>query len=297
MSTVKQRLAEEVLPVEAYLRECLKGRHIPCELVTAMEYSLLAGGKRVRPALCLACGKLFGLAAEPMLPFVSALELIHTYSLIHDDLPALDNDDLRRGRPSNHKKFDEATAILAGDGLLTEAFVLMSRTARDLPAERVLTALGLVAEAAGAAGMVGGQELDMLYTGKPGLVRLEDLRYMHALKTGALLKASCLSGAILAGAGAEDLKRVESFGRHLGAAFQIMDDVLDEVGDEASLGKPVGSDREQGKSTYPSLLGLEESKRLAAEHIDEALAELEPYSGETAGFLRELARYIVDRAS
>jgi len=214
---VKEWLAREGLEVEAYLRQCLKGRHIPCELVTSMEYSLLAGGKRLRPVLCLTCARLFGLEAGSVLPFALALEMIHTYSLIHDDLPAMDNDALRRGKPSNHKQFGEATALLAGDGLLTEAFFFMARAGDNLPAGRVLRAMALVAEAAGAAGMVGGQMLDMLYTGRGG-TSLEELRSMHSLKTGALLKVSCLSGAVLAGAGDEDLGNMEVFGRETGIA-------------------------------------------------------------------------------
>ena len=229
------------------------------------------------------------------MPFAASLEMIHTYSLIHDDLPAMDDDDLRRGKPSNHKQFDEATAILAGDGLLTEAFGFMAEA--EAPAADVVEAISLMAKSAGSGGMVGGQAVDISYTGRDG-VTLEELKIMHSMKTGALILSACKSGAILAkGAGAteDDVRRAEEYGRLIGVAFQIVDDVLDIVGDEASLGKPVGSDEELGKSTYPSLIGLEESKALARKYVNEAVELLKPYSGEEAELLTELAQYIVDR--
>ncbi|MBN2141193.1 MAG: polyprenyl synthetase family protein [Desulfovibrionaceae bacterium] len=293
----KAELAARAGQVDAFLAGCLKGRGFPAGLLEAMEYSLLAGGKRLRPVLTLTWAGLLGLDRESALPFASGLELIHTYSLIHDDLPAMDDDDLRRGRPSNHKKFGEASAILAGDGLLTEAFGLMcaSGLARGLPADRVLRATSVLAAAAGAGGMVGGQALDMEYTGRPGL-GLDELRTMQAMKTGALITAACLCGAMLSGAGPEDLSRAEAYGRAVGVAFQIVDDILDVVGDQKALGKPVGSDQEKGKSTYPALVGLEESRRLAGVHADRALSSLAPYSGPDAEFLRDLARFIVHRA-
>ncbi|MBG0777177.1 MAG: polyprenyl synthetase family protein [Desulfovibrionaceae bacterium] len=299
---VKQALADLGLEIEAFLGGCMKGRHVPCALVTAMEYSLMAGGKRLRPALCLTFAELFGLARGEAMPFACALECIHTYSLIHDDLPAMDDDDLRRGKPSSHKKFGEATAILAGDGLLTEAFGIMTWVAEDgsgdgtVPPARVVAALRETASAAGAAGMVGGQFLDMDFTGRR-TVKLDELRAMHALKTGALIRCSCLTGAILAGASEEDLARVRAYGEAIGVAFQIVDDVLDVVGDEATLGKPVGSDASQGKCTYPALVGIEKSREMARERADAAQEILAPYAGPQADFLRALARYIVERAS
>ena len=209
---VKAALAQRAAEVEAYLADCLQCRDIPERLLASMEYSLHAGGKRLRPALVLSFVRLFagqgsGLGRRIM-PFASALELIHTYSLIHDDLPAMDNDDLRRGKPSNHKQFDEATAILAGDGLLTEAFCLMLTCMAEgaVPAERVACATHAVARAAGAGGMVGGQALDMEFTAKTG-VGLEELRGMHAMKTGALITVSCVAGAVLAGASLVDVRR------------------------------------------------------------------------------------------
>lgn len=294
VSALKLRLRTTAALVEAHLATCLGDRGIPESLRVAMEYSLLAGGKRIRPVLCLTTAGLFGLEAASVLPFACAIECIHTYSLIHDDLPAMDDDDLRRGKPSSHKMFGEATAILAGDGLLTDAFDFMASAGDTLPPARVLEALRLVARAAGASGMVGGQTLDMDYTGRNG-VTLEELRAMHAMKTGALLRVACLSGAVLAGAGPDDCARIATYGEAVGAAFQIADDILDEVGDEAQLGKPVGSDAEQGKNTYPSLLGIDRSRELAQHEADRAIESLAPYTGDEAGFLRSLAHYIVDR--
>ncbi len=299
---VKQELARRAAEIEAYLADCLKGRDIPERLLASMEYSLHAGGKRLRPALVMSFARMLsvvcGCRGQRLLPFAASLELIHTYSLIHDDLPAMDDDDLRRGKPSNHKRFDEATAILAGDGLLTEAFSLMFSCVDEggVPAERVLRAAQAVSVAAGAGGMVGGQALDMEFTARPG-VSFEELRGMHAMKTGALITAACVAGAILAGACVADVRRAREYGRAVGQAFQIADDILDVTSDTATLGKPAGSDERQGKTTYPALLGLEESRRLAAERSAEAVAQLEPYSGPEADFLRALARYIVERAS
>jgi geranylgeranyl diphosphate synthase type II len=290
--TIKEQLVGKAQAVHAYLEQCLRGRNIPGRLLESMEYSLLAGGKRMRPVLLLSWAELLGLQSELAMPFAAGLECIHTYSLIHDELPAMDDDDLRRGRPSNHKAFDEATAILAGDGLLTEAFTLMFSS--SLPSARVLKAAACAAEAAGASGMVGGQMLDMLHTGKGG-ANLEELREMHSMKTGALIKGACTAGAILAGASEEDVSRAEHYGRSVGVAFQIVDDILDVIGDEAELGKPVGSDEEMGKSTYPSLIGLDESKRLAEEYAAEAQHCLDRYSGPQAEFLKKVAGNIVHR--
>lgn len=295
-STIKEDLLVSAKHVEEYLRTCLHGRGVPERLLASMEYSLLAGGKRLRPVLCLKWAGLFGLGLEKAMPFAASLELIHTYSLIHDDLPAMDNDDLRRGKPSNHKQFDEATAILAGDGLLTEAFSLMTQTAGALPAERVVCAMKAVAAAAGAGGMVGGQALDMDYTGKAG-ISLDQLKEMHAMKTGALIRVACLSGAMLAGAETSVLEKASTYGAAIGVAFQIADDVLDVVGNEQEIGKPVGSDEQAGKNTYPSLVGLDESRRLARLYVDKAVECLAGYSVPEADFLRRLAFYIVERVN
>ena len=263
----------------------------PAPLVSSMEYSLMAGGKRLRPVLCLAWAELVGGDAARMLDFACAIECIHTYSLIHDDLPAMDNDDLRRGKPSNHKQFDEATAILAGDGLLTEAFSLASSL--DLPPERVLRAVFHLSTAAGPRGMVGGQVLDMGLTGKSA--SLPQLREMHAKKTGALIESSCVTGCILGGGSAPQIALASEYGRAIGLAFQVTDDILDVVGDEATLGKPVGSDEAQGKSTYPALMGIEKSRLLARESVSQAVAALDGFGHPRADFLRAVARYILDR--
>jgi len=287
-----ERLRLKAARVEAHLGVCLKERAIPGRLLAAMEYSLLAGGKRLRPALCLSCAAVCGLEEDRALPFAASIELIHTYSLIHDDLPAMDNDDLRRGKPTNHKAFDEATAILAGDGLLTEAFVCMAGT--PLPPDRVLAALGELARAAGAAGMVGGQMLDMEYTGA-GRADIQELAAMHARKTGALIRASCLCGGLLAGADAEQSAALARYGAAFGAAFQIVDDILDLTGTAEQLGKTPGKDTTQGKLTYPSLLGLERSRELALEHARLAQSSLDMFSGPEADFLRALALSQVKR--
>ncbi len=265
---------------------------LPPGLAKAMNYSLLAGGKRLRPVLCLAFARLFGLR-EGAMPFACAIECIHSYSLIHDDLPAMDDDDLRRGKPSNHKAFGEASAILAGDGLLTDAFTFMASCGASLPADRVLAAVAYLARAAGSPGMVGGQYLDMLYTERKHCT-LEELRAMHAMKTGALIRASCVCGALLAGADETRLPLAEAYGAALGASFQIVDDILDVVGDESVMGKPVGSDAAEGKITYPSLLGLEASRALAEQETEKARAALASF-GPEAAFLRGLAGYMVKR--
>ena len=311
----KEHLKRKSLLVEEYLAGCLDEfdcQGLPPGLKEAMNYSLLAGGKRIRPALCLSTAALFGLDERQALPFAAGIEFIHTYSLIHDDLPAMDDDDMRRGRPSNHKKFDEATAILAGDALLTDAFVFMAKPAASsvtlpgLEPCNVLAALTAVARAAGACGMVGGQFWDMKYTAK-GNTTLEQLARMQAAKTGALIAVSCSSGALLAGAAPGEVEKIVDYGRWLGRAFQIVDDILDETGDPEEMGKPVGSDREQGKTTYPSLVGLERSAELAKEAGDKALAALHslrdieafPYGPRRneAQFLHELVNYILKRGS
>lgn len=298
--TFKDKLRNKSGLVESYLSTCLNEIDMPSGLREAMNYSLLAGGKRLRPVLCLSTAALFGLEAERSMPFAAAIECIHSYSLVHDDLPAMDDDDMRRGKPSNHKQFGEATAILAGDALLTDAFLFMSSVGvsgpAPVPADRVLKALHTLAAAVGSAGMVGGQYLDMRFTGQGGIT-LDNVRQMQAAKTGALICGACLSGAQLAGADAEKCARIETYGRELGAAFQIVDDILDETGDEAVLGKPVGSDAEMGKVTYPALVGIDESRRLATQAGSRALEAVSVFSGHEADFLRELVEYVLKRAS
>lgn len=297
---------ERAALVEEYLAKAFTQPEIPAQLAEAMRYSLLAGGKRLRPILCLSTA--LACAVSPaatesetdrttclrqVLPFAAALEIIHTYSLIHDDLPAMDDDDLRRGRPSCHKAFGEATAILAGDALLTDAFGFMAGT--PLPANRVLSAIAVAADAAGAMGMVGGQILDLAAEGRQ--ISREDLTRLNARKTGALLGAACECGAVLAGADAPRLNAVRRFGRELGIAFQVTDDVLDVVGDEATLGKRVGHDARHAKATWPALLGLEGAKALARDCCARAAVALNPalFSGPDADLLRHMARTVADR--
>ncbi|MCK9239413.1 polyprenyl synthetase family protein [Desulfocurvus sp.] len=292
---VKKTLANYAAAVERHLETFLEGRDVAPRLAEAMRYSLLAGGKRLRPVLCLVWAEIAGTPSGPVVPFAAAIECIHTYSLIHDDLPAMDNDDLRRGKPTSHKVFGEATAILAGDALLTEAFSLMLGVT-EVPAERVLQAAAVVAYGAGPSGMVGGQQIDMELTGRAG-VELRDLQRMHSLKTGALITASCLAGCILGGGGETDMQNALDYGKHLGMAFQIADDILDVVGDQRELGKPVGSDQGQGKNTYPSLVGLEESRVMAIQCAVQANRALQGYQGPQVDFLGHLAAYVVERTN
>ncbi len=260
----------------------------------AMHYSLFAGGKRLRPILLLAAAEAVGGEPEDYLPAACALECIHTYSLIHDDLPAMDDDDLRRGRLTCHKAFDEATAILAGDGLLTLAFELLAHP--DLRARvsagRLLEVIYLVAKAAGIEGMVGGQMADLLAEGRP--VSAEELDFIHQHKTAALITASVVAGGVLAGASEAQQQALKTYGKAIGRAFQIIDDLLDILGDEEIIGKPVGSDLAKGKATYPRVFGLEASKQKARELVTRALESLQLFD-EKANPLRDIAHYVVER--
>src|SRR3989339_420094 len=260
-------------------------------LSRAMRYSVMAGGKRLRPVLVIEASTLCGGNAQAVMPAACALEFIHTYSLIHDDLPAMDNDDLRRGMPTSHKKFGEATAILAGDALLTGAFGLMTECGRN---PRVIEAVRLLAAAAGNTGMVGGQMEDTVESGrwrnKNRKTAQRYLRCIHEKKTGALITASLLVGATLAGAGKRQAERLERYGKNIGLAFQITDDILDVTGDKKLLGKK-GSDRDNDKLTYPALYGLDESARMAPRAIDEAKEALSLFGGKAA-MLAALADYI-----
>jgi len=284
------------LRVEAALDASLAPER-PESLREAMRYSLLAGGKRLRPILCLAACELAGGDAALALPTAVALEMIHTMSLIHDDLPAMDNDDLRRGRPTNHKVFGEANAILAGDALLTRAFEMVALRSPDLPAERLLAVIVELSLASGAPGLVGGQVVDLECEGKP--VDLDTLEYIHLHKTGALLRASVLSGALLAGAPESLLTALRTYARGIGLAFQIIDDILDVTASSEVLGKTAGKDPAADKTTYPKLLGLEESRRRAEALVAEAKQALAPWSsgehGGRAAPLLALADYITSR--
>ena len=257
-----------------------------------MRYSLLAGGKRLRPVLLLEACRLCGGAVEDALPFAGAIEMVHTYSLIHDDLPCMDDDDLRRGRPTNHKVFGEANAVLAGDGLLTAAFETMLAPGQKLPPERVLAAAGILARAAGGRGMVGGQVLDMAGEGRAlGLTEVEELQ---RLKTGALIRAAVEMGCAVAGGAEEQREALCRYADCLGLAFQIQDDILDVVGDEATLGKPIGSDVRSDKTTFVALKGLADCRILVAELTDRAVEALAPFGSE-AESLRGLAQSLAGR--
>jgi len=278
--------------VEADLiKELRRTESLDENLMRAMEYSLMAGGKRLRPILLMAAADATGGAGEKFITVADALEMIHTYSLIHDDLPAMDNDDYRRGKLTNHKVFGEATAILAGDALLTLAFEVVLRQ-KDVAPEILLTVLREISVAAGAAGMVGGQAIDLRSEGVQ--IDLATLKLMHMGKTGALFKAAIRSGALLAQAPADKLDALTRYAEAFGLAFQITDDILDVAGDTTILGKPTGSDAKNGKATYVSLTSLDEAKRLAKEAVDEALTALEIF-GTEADFLRELVQYLVAR--
>ncbi|MHB9096585.1 MAG: polyprenyl synthetase family protein [Syntrophales bacterium] len=294
---VKEYLAAQKAVIDQALASYLPGEeNYPPVIFQAIRYSLLAGGKRLRPVLCLAAAEAVGGACGLVLPVACALELIHTYSLIHDDLPAMDNDDYRRGRPTSHKVFGEDIAILAGDALLTEAFHLMTR--RELmpgmPPERLLDVVREIAEAAGLFGMVGGQALDIRAEGKES--DPETLYRMHRLKTGAMIRVSLRAGAILAGASDEQLDSLSTYGEQVGLAFQITDDILNVEGDRTLLGKETGSDAARGKVTFPALLGMEASRTRAAELIREALTSLD-FFDDRAEPLRRIARYILERKS
>lgn len=289
---LKQYLEARRLMVEEALEVALPQQDGPeTRVVEAMRYSLFAGGKRLRPILCLAASEAVGGDLKTAMPAGCALEMIHTYSLIHDDLPAMDDDDLRRGKPTNHKVFGEAIAILAGDGLLTEAFVLLSDY-NSLLSERAVQVIGVIAEAASYRGMVGGQVVDILSQNKRA--DLETVQQMHSRKTAALIAAATESGA-LTGKGSEaQVAALARYGRAIGLAFQIADDILDIEGDTELLGKTTGADEARGKVTYPAAVGLERSRQTANEMVNDALAALEGFD-DRANPLRSLANYIITR--
>lgn len=269
--------------------ECLQGR-----VMEAMRYSAANGGKRVRPILTLEFARLCGLEVRAALPFACAVEMIHTYSLIHDDLPCMDNDDMRRGKPSCHIKFGEDTALLAGDGLLTLAFEVMLREydPKCISPRSAISAAALLASNAGVNGMIGGQVIDLMSEGKT--IDIETLRTMDRLKTGALIDAACRMGCVIAGAPREKLDAAGSYAAALGLAFQIVDDILDVTGSTEELGKPVGSDAENKKSTYVSLLGLDACRDAVRRLTDNAVRALAHFEGGTE-YLAELAENLATR--
>lgn len=277
--------------LEAALTRSIEDESIPEKLREAMRYSLEAGGKRIRPILCFAGAEAVGGSADNVMPAAVALEMVHTFSLIHDDLPAMDDDSLRRGKPTNHKVFGDATAILAGDGLLAEAFYVLS-DARGIDSNLLLKTIREIAKATGGRGMTGGQVIDMESTGQR--INEAHLARLHLYKTGALIKASIMSGAMLCGASEEELGALEKYGETVGLAFQIADDVLDVEGDQKLIGKDIGSDEGKDKSTYPAVIGMEASKRQAGALVDQAISSLSMLD-DRAEPLRLIARYIVER--
>jgi len=290
-------LSDRKALVDGALDEYLPGgQNDPSVIVQAVRYSLLAGGKRIRPILCMAAAEAIGGEAEAVLPAACALEMIHTYSLIHDDLPAMDNDNYRRGRLTSHKVFGEDIAILAGDALLTEAFRLLTNREGmpGMPPDRLLDVAREIAEAAGYRGMVGGQVLDIRAEGEE--VGLETLYAIHRRKTGALLRVSTRVGAILAGAGKEALAGLSDYGGKIGLAFQIADDILDVEGDPLLLGKGTGSDAARGKVTFPALMGIDASRARAADIVMDAISSLASFD-DRATPLRAIAHYILERRS
>ncbi|MEM9772272.1 MAG: geranylgeranyl diphosphate synthase CrtE [Cyanobacteria bacterium P01_D01_bin.73] len=265
----------------------------PDTIYESMKYSLMAGGKRLRPILCLAACELAGGSIEVAMPTACALEMIHTMSLIHDDLPSMDNDDYRRGKLTNHKVYGEDVAILAGDGLLAYAFEYVAKYTEGAPADRVLRVVSCLARAVGAAGLVGGQVVDLASEGNPDTT-LETLNFIHLHKTAALLEACVVSGGILAGADEALLAEFSGYAKDIGLAFQIVDDILDITATQEELGKSVGKDVDAQKATYPSLVGLQESRDRAQELISQSKARLASF-GENAKPLQAIADYIVAR--
>ena len=290
---MKQTFERYLTMVEQALEEAVpapKEESLDRTVWEAMRYSLLVGGKRIRPVLTLAFAELCGGSAQQALPFACAVEMVHTYSLIHDDLPCMDDDDLRRGKPTNHKVFGEAMALLAGDGLLTRAFE--HALAFSGPSSDAVRGASVLARCAGASGMVGGQCVDLSAQGKE--VDLSLLQQMDQGKTVALISAACQMGCIAAGAGDGQLEAARRYAEGLGMAFQIRDDILDVEGDAKTLGKNVGMDSARDKRNYVSLLGVEEAQRLVESYTDQAISALEAFAGDTA-FLRELAVSLATR--
>ena len=282
----RRTLVERALQAELDRTDILDDK-----LRASMAYSLMAGGKRPRPILLMAAADAVGVDGTKFITAACALEMIHTYSLIHDDLPAMDNDDYRRGKLTNHKVYDEGTAILAGDALLTLAFTVILRQ-QDVPAERLLRVVDETGRAAGAEGMVGGQMLDLEAENRR--ISMEELQRVHMGKTGALFRAALRSGAILAGASEQQLAALTAYADHFGLAFQITDDILDVVGTAEDIGKPVGSDEKNHKSTYVTLTSLDEAQSLARQTVESAVDALHIF-GDEAAFLRELVLYLVLR--
>ena len=285
---MESNLSSYIPAIEAYLARVVPGTDVVSE---AMRYSLEGGGKRIRPCLTLEFCRVCGGNAEAALAFAAAIEMIHTYSLIHDDLPCMDDDDLRRGKPACHIRFGYANALLAGDGLLTLAFETLTRA--PLPADRIAKAVRILAEAAGHAGMILGQTMDLANENQT--VSLQTLRQTDAHKTGALLRAACVLGCVAAGADDTQIETAIRYAEAVGLAFQIVDDILDVTSDTATLGKPVGSDAAQHKNTYVTLCGLDDAKQYAAQYTDDAVRAAETYGADGEN-LRLLAMQLMRRS-
>lgn len=289
---IRVTLKEKKMVVDGYLEKYMATVDgAPDAILQAMRYSLFAGGKRLRPILAMAACELCQGSLDEIMPLACAIEMIHTYSLIHDDLPAMDDDDYRRGRPTNHKVFGEGMAILAGDALLNYAFEIMLEN-EQMSAGR-LEAVRLVAGAAGIRGMIGGQVLDLQLEGKKA--ELDDLIALHRKKTGALIDASVLAGALVAGCSERDYRVLGEFSSRLGLAFQIRDDILDVIGDEKIMGKKTGSDAAKGKPTYVTIMGIDRSRQMVERLASEAKVYLKTF-GPGAEFLATLTDYLVNRA-
>lgn len=289
---MKNELKERISVIDNYIDSLIRIENNPqSKIYEAMRYSMFAGGKRLRPILMWESARIFGGEWENVKEFAAALEMIHTYSLIHDDLPAMDNDDLRRGIPTNHIKFGEDIAILAGDALLNLAFETALKC-KSQSADRVIKALKLLANSSGCNGMIGGQVVDIESEHKK--ITLDELKYLHAHKTGAIIRSACTVGAVLAGADNAEIDAIDEFALNLGIAFQIRDDILDVTGDEKTLGKPIGSDVESNKNTYVTICGIEKATELVYEYSDKAKDALSVFC-EKASFLKRLTDYLINR--
>lgn len=291
---MKEELYAKKNYIDSQLQKYLEPHKNPQKnIYEAMNYSVFAGGKRLRPILMTEICRMCGGDIDEVMPFACAMEMIHTYSLIHDDLPAMDNDDLRRGMPTSHIKFGEATAILAGDALLNKAFETACSYRGKYP-ERALRALKMLADSSGTEGMIGGQVVDIESEHRD--ITLSELEYIHLLKTGAIIRSACTIGAVMAGADEAQIAAADEFAKNLGTAFQICDDILDVTSTEAELGKPIGSDAESDKNTYVKLVGIEESRKFVNQYTEKAVQALEIF-GERADFLVKLTYYMAGRTS
>ncbi len=290
---IEEYLKEKKKVIDTYLEEYFDKPFSPSILFDAIKYSLFAGGKRIRPILCITAYETCGGNINDIIPQAGALELIHSYSLIHDDLPAMDDDDLRRGKPTNHKVFGEAMAILSGDALLTEALFMFSKNDK-ISGDILINAISELSSSAGIKGMVAGQAMDIIYEGKTG--DKKTLEFIHRKKTAELIKASVKIGSILSNAEERQINALSKYGENIGLAFQIVDDILDITGTTEDLGKPKGSDNIKKKITYPSIYGLEKSKVIANEYVSNAIKALEIFNNK-ANWLTEIAQYLLRRTN